>query len=89
MSTLLDEYKIEVKRKEKLFDIRPYISRLEASSLEERCLTLEMHLRLSNDGSAKPTDILELLKDRGITITVIDIERTGLFVKQGSQWVEP
>jgi radical SAM family uncharacterized protein/radical SAM-linked protein len=86
---MMSRASILVKRKEKDFDIRPLIQRLQWVFMQEGEATLEAFLCISPDGSAKPQDIIAILSGSGLGVDLQEVQRTGLFTRKGSEWIDP
>jgi radical SAM family uncharacterized protein/radical SAM-linked protein len=82
---------IIMQRKEKEFDIRPLIHRIELACWDpgDRSADLDAWLRISPEGSAKPQDLIYAISGNGLDVILKDVQRTGLYTRKGSEWVEP
>lgn len=81
--------RLDAVHKKKMVDIRPHIYSLDVESEQEGRVICRFRLHLGQEGSAKPSDILYLLQQRGFTYTHAEIERAGLYRRKENEWVEP
>jgi len=81
--------RLDAVHRKKTLNIRPHIYSLDVESEHTGCTVCNLRLHLGQEGSAKPSDILSLLRQRGFKYTHAEIERAGLFRRKENEWVEP
>ncbi len=89
LSELMMSEKLQVMHKEKEVDIRPYIYSLDVESEQEERVICRFRLHLGQEGSARPSDIMYLLQQRGFIYEHAETERAGLYMRKDDGWVEP
>ncbi|GEM_PF-594395 len=79
--------KINKKGKKIIYELKDYL--LNVDVIENReCLLMDVLLNIKNGKSLNPKDIIDLLKNQGLALSLLRIKRTGFFIKKGKELIK-